>query len=404
MKVTRLWMLLPLSLLAFVTALLFASEHRRDPPPGKVVLHLPYRNGSDKHLAKPYTFGMFDWEEESYFANFVGTDWDGNIYIMDPIEPDVCVLKRFDRQGYFQEVWKPIRARASNGIAVTKDGYIWLGLRWVVSDRLNGLPIVVYQKGKKEPAIDWRSKLPQEVESRIRAVLKEAGLEWKKWTEVPRYDLATNDWHVLGAQSEREQVAVRFSARFMGSERRYVRILWILMQNDGSRIIDVRLGTEKIPHLAPDGSFWLRESDFEVDRWTWSKVWWWKKEEGKGEPLIDRTQNKEPWADTITLGKATPPKIEMDAKGHIFLVFNRDTMTTQERRYLVEGKVVDTVPAGSPATEQALIVLDKESKVVSYLPWHLGIDTIKPLPDGSGFYRIQFLEKEAVVYFHPLPK
>lgn len=28
---------------------------------------------------------------------------------------------------------------------------------------------------------------------------------------------------------------------------------------------------------------------------------------------------------------------------------------------------------------------------------------IKPLPDGSGFYRIEFREREAVIYFHPLP-
>lgn len=135
------------------------------------------------------------------------------------------MLKRFDRQGRFRKAWNPIRAIDENRVTVTKDGYIWTGLEWVVSDRLDGLPIMVYQSGKEEPLMDWRYKLPKVVEDKIRAVLKGAGLEWKKWKELPNYDLATNDWNVLDLQCGQDQVSISLYAELMGQEKQIARVL-----------------------------------------------------------------------------------------------------------------------------------------------------------------------------------
>jgi len=66
----------------------------------------------------------------------------------------------------------------------------------------------------------------------------------------------------------------------------------------------------------------------------------------------------------------------------------------------------------SPRTfggEQALVVLDGQRRLLTYLPWRLSSvehieEWVHPLPDGSGFYRIEYREREAVIYFHPLPR
>jgi hypothetical protein len=76
------------------------------------------------------------------------------------------------------------------------------------------------------------------------------------------------------------------------------------------------------------------------------------------------------------------------------------------RQFQVEGKILDGFPLEG---ERALVVLDSQRRLVTYLPWTpYSVETqdkwVKPLPDGSGFYRIQFFEKEAQVFFHPLPK
>jgi len=55
----------------------------------------------------------------------------------------------------------------------------------------------------------------------------------------------------------------------------------------------------------------------------------------------------------------------------------------------------------------ALTVLDRHGHLITCLPWtQKAVESDeswnKPLPDGSGFYRIEYREREAVIYFHPL--
>jgi hypothetical protein len=347
-------------------------------------------------LDKPYSIGIFDSQVFFSSATFMGTDWEDNIYIMDPLTSESCVLKRFDKNGQFREAWDSIDAQRGKSVAVTKDGYIWAGLGRLDPEDYAGFPIVVYRKGKKGPALDWCHKLPKELDDRIRTALKERGLEWEKG----------KGWMVYGLEAGPREVSLRLGGEVVGQEGQIARVLWLLMRSDGSQVLDVKIGKGDIPHLAPDGRLWIRESNFNVERWTWSKVWYWERGKKRAEPLIDRIANKEPWADKITLGKAIPPQVKIDTKGYIYLFWEREYPEPRFQQFQIEGKKIDDFPLNS---EQALTVLDSQRRLVTYLPWMpCSLESydrwIKPLPDGSGFYRIQFFEKEAQIFFHPLPQ
>jgi len=333
----------------------------------------------------------------------MGTDWDGCIYVMDPQTSQSSYLKRFDRKGRFREAWGPIDAHLGKAAAVTKDGYIWTGLSRLDPEDYTGLPVVVYRKGQKAPVLDWRHKLPKELDDAIRKALKEKGMEWKKG----------KGWMVFGLESGPREVALRLGGEIVGHDNWIARDLWILMRSDGRKTLDAKVTKdgygEETPYLALDGRFWAIQSDIDVKRFIWSKVWLWEKGKKKGEPLVDRTMNKEPWAGKFTLGKAYVPTIKIDGKGHIYLMLGQ--LSSYTLRVVVEGKVLEDKLSASFSSEgeRALIVLDRRKRLVSYLPWiPNSVEAkdmwVKPLPDGSGFYRIQFLEKEAQVFFHPLPR
>lgn len=395
MKLIRYLLITSVGIL-FVTAVIFAaSGPTGGPVVGKVVLRLPYRSVSDKPLSKPYSIGMFESEVDFYSAALVGVDKEGDIYIADPLTPESGLLKRFDKQGRFREAWGPIFAQ---GIAVAKDRYIWTGVGGYV-DRYAGLPMVVYQKGKKTPVLDWRNRLPRELEIRIGNVLKEKTLGWRR------------GWSVAGLEGAMDKIAIRFTGKAVGQEGGIARTLWILMRTNRGQVLEAKVSGkdwygEETPYLAPDGRFWVIQSDFDAERFTWSKVWIWEKGKERGEPLIDRQSNKEPWTDKFTLGNAGPPAVRVDGIGHVYLLWTREYAEPRMCRFQVEGKTIDEFPLGG---ERALIVLDRQKRLVSYLPWipysvEIQDKWVKPLPDGSGFYRIQFFEKEAQVFFHPLPQ
>ena len=386
---------------------------------GRIILRLSYRDRIKNYLKhNPYKIGMFEGGEcprGLYYCQFIGTDWDGNIYLFDPIDDDLYILKCFDKNGLFKMMWNPIRANCGNKVAVTRDGYIWVGLRWVVDDRLDGLPIVVYRKEKKKPVMNWyyENEIPKSVKDKIHHILNKVGLKWKRWKELPDWDLSSNDWIVLELIStQKNQVYIKLSAPFLGTDGRYLKLLRILLNSDGSQVLDIQLASARNPYyLSPDGKFWIVNSDFDEERWTWNRIWLFEKGKEKGEPLIDRLTNKEPWADKIILGKAYFPIIRFDAKGNIYLIWQRYPqypLKPLEPRFKVGRKTI----VESPRTfggEQALVVLDGQRRLLTYLPWRLSSvehieEWVHPLPDGSGFYRIEYREREAVIYFHPLPR
>lgn len=243
-------------------------------PQGKVVLRLPYR-GTAPHKS-PYTIGFWPAEEcsgDMYVGQFMGTDWDGCIYIFDPIDRAKWMLKRFDRKGRFQEEWEPIKERldSGEGVAVTKDGYIWTGffVRGTKDDDIPGLPVLVYRKGIKRPVIDWRYSVPEEVRDRISKALAENGLEWR--TE--------NIWfHIRRPCAGPQQVALTLSYDYWdnyGKEETGPAFLWILLSSDGKKVIDLKISKRAnlYPYLSPDGKVWLKERDREGWPTEWSKIY-----------------------------------------------------------------------------------------------------------------------------------
>jgi hypothetical protein len=375
-----------------------APVPRSVPGPDKQLLRLAYRGEAQKLPRDQYRIGIFHADTYFHCADLMGTDREGNIYLLDPLASQRYALKRFDRQGHFREMWSPLGVWSGKGVTVTKSGYIWMGLE---GDGEAGLPIVVYRQGSKTPVLDWRKKLPGALASAIRKALEEKGLAWKTGEQ----------WFTADIESGAGQVALRLTSEVVGQENQIARILWILASEDGSRILDVKVASEwygeQTPMLAPGGTFWARTSDFTTKSFTWSKVWLWEKGNVRGEPLIDRTVEEEPWRDILVLGRARPPTIRIDGRGNIYLIFTRDDTQSRPRRFRIEGRVHERLYRA--AEERAVLVLDRRHGVIGYLPWvptsvEIQDSWVKPLPDGSGFYRIQFLEDEARVYFHPLPK
>lgn len=398
----------------FISALLGVDGLNLQPTPGKVILRLRYRGESSKLQKNPYTIGMFEggeYEEPwEYYGALVGTDWDGCIYIFDPIRSNLWVLKRFNKQGKFQEAWNPIRARYGNMVAVTKDGYIWTGIRWVDTDRLKGFPIVVYRKGRKEPIIDWRKGLPSHVEEVKKKVSAEAGIDWMKlWKEKETY---AHPWDlvVVKLSCSPNQVAFSLLDSF-GGEDHFAKSLWMLCSSDGKEIYEAHIGT-RTPLLGFDGNLWMKIVEWEGGAWSpWKRIWLFKRGEDKGEPLIDLEGQRPEWIKVI-FGEQKKiwigPTINIDSKGNIYLIWQK-APTRPYQRIVVEGEEKRIISPTIGLGESALVVLDKNRRFLTYLPWQptylvLPPSWVKPLPDGSGFYRIEYQEREAVIYFHPLPK
>ncbi|MEM2250174.1 MAG: hypothetical protein QXP16_05690 [Candidatus Bathyarchaeia archaeon] len=400
----------------FVSIFLFAGEPNLQPALGKVVLRLRYRGEASKLQKNPYTIGMFvggEYEEPcEYFGSLTGTDWDGCIYIFDPIKPNFWVLKRFDRQGKFQEAWNPIRARFGESVAVTKDGYIWTGIRWVDTDRLRGFPILVYRKGRKEPVIDWRRELPRHVKEVRDKVSAEVGINWEKLWKERQSHAHPWDLIVLELKTGPNQVAFSLGGEVLRKEEdRIAKFLWMLCSSDGKEIFEAHIDVTP-PSLEFDGNLWMYKLEREGGMGSLlKKVWFFKKGEEEGEPLIDFEGQKPDWI-KILFGEQgrtwIGPLIDVDTKGNIYLTWQRGPSRPYQQ-IKVEGRYMRILAPTIGGGESALVVLDKSRRFLTYLPWQqtylvLPPDWIKPLPDGSGFYRIEYREREAVIYFHPLPK
>ncbi len=395
---------------------------------GKPVLKLHYR-GSLTEKPKPYRIGLFVGEGGFYFSRLAGTDWEGNIYISDATEPYVCFLHCYNKQGKFLRFYGPFDAYAVGGVGVTKDGFIWLSLLTdgiVEVYREFKAPIVVYRKGERKPIAEWHKKLPQEVEAKIRKVLKAKGLPQQWETPVLYYTHGA-----IGPQAGHNQVVLMLTGgpmegikihgqKTLRNSQETLRILWLLMSSDGKQCLEAKVINDDDArlHLAPNNRFWFVQYQYGLDRGhlIWTKLWVWEQGKEKGEPLLDTVEGKEPWIDKIVLDLKRmrdawfKPLVRFDGKGNIYLILERLMQQGKQNsfdRFIVEGKELNLGPNAIPS-EMALVVLNKEKKLVTYLPWttpslEMNHDWIHPLPDGSGFYRIEYRKREAVIYFHPLP-
>jgi hypothetical protein len=399
---------------AIMLNLMIIDKLNLRPVSGKVVLSLRYRSLLSKLQKNPYTIGMFFGEHgQEYFGTLIGTDWDGCIYIFDPIDWNLWTLKRFDRQGRFQEAWNPIRAFCGINAVVTKDGYIWLGIGWVPFDRLRGFPIIAYLKGKKEPAIDWRKELPKHVMKIRDKLLSEVGIDLeKRWEEKEKTAAHPTDWSVEEMSCSPNQVAFSLGLSGLGADNFLARLLWILCSSDGREIFEACISSRAwFWFLGYDGNFWIKQVEREFNIFTpWKRIWLFKRGEDEGEPLVDLGEKKPNWIKILLSEQRKlqfSPIINVDAKGNIYLIWQK-APTRPYQRIIVEGEDVKITAPTIDLGESALVVLDKNRRFLTYLPWQptylkLPPNWVKPLPDGSGFYRIEYREREAVIYFHPLP-
>ncbi len=361
---------------------------------GVRVLRLPYRGAMERDGSVGYSAGMFASQTLFHVAALMGTDYDGCIYIMDPSTRDQCVLRRFDRHGSSREHWGPIQALTGKGVAVTKDDYVWVAIETDQPEAIRGLPIVVYRKGQRQPSLDWRIRGPREVET-------------VSGGRIGSRDRVT-PWAIVDLESGGNEVSLRFLRLVNDSAQ-----LLIVRATGSGKIKDVQLGTpspfRKEKYLSPDGRVWTIESDFDRETFKWSKVWIHEVETRIEHVLIDRRMRNEPWPERLRITDSFVPQVARDVAGQIYLFFARRDSQPHLRRFVVGGKVYDDFDAPPMEGERALVVLDSIHRVISHVGWtsntfEIQDRWVKPLPDGSGFYRIQFHEKEAVVYFHALPK
>ncbi len=127
--------------------------------------------------------------------------------------------------------------------------------------------------------------------------------------------------------------------------------------------------------------------------------------------MIDFEERKPDWIKVLFGEKGKTwigPIPDVDAKGNIYLTWQRGPSRPYQR-IIVEGEEMHIPAPTIGGGESSVVVLDKHCRLLTYLPWQqtyleLPPKWIKPLPDGSGFYRIEYREREAVIYFHPLPK
>ena len=337
----------------------------------KMVLRLPYRGTKSIHDYPSNYVGIYrNAVDDAVYAAFAGVDQNANVYIIDHIPGRKIVLKCFDRKGKLRAQWPPILG-VVRGASVSSSGYVWLGVTDSKYSK-EGLPLLAYKLGNREPVVDWRVKVPIAHRKSIGTSLLSQ----------------LNSGYVFDLMTGGNLFSVRIWAESLGTKNNVVRALWLLCSSDGSKLVDKQLTVDysiKSPLLMLDGNLWIYKLDNKLGESNWSQLWVWEKSKSLGMPLLNLIQNREPWSSKIKIGAMLPPDVLIDKKGHIYLFCKRWNQRS--------GNI-----------ERALVVLNKQRHLIFFLPWKENAlrpaDTMKPRADGTGFYHIEHLDKEARIYFH----
>lgn len=384
------------TLVIWVMILSLVCHSEAAPSVGKLVLRLPYRGEEsiEKIVAHPFNQAFY-WDKGYRHSTLLGTDQQGSIYLSDAVTAYSCVVERFDKQGKVLDIWQPLDARYPLASVTTRRGNVWVGTE--ESDGSNrGLPLVMYHIGKKQPVFDWRVKTPSSIMEQIADAAKKQGLNISSDT----------GWGTIRLTTDGQRVLVWLSGGGLGSVKHISRTLCLLLSGDGKQVLDVKIVPQNPLLLTPGGQQRSISTDFQVDTFSWNKLWI---SQGPIQKtiLIDKAHKLTPFASVLQLGNGRLVSPYIDARGNIYLPWAREDTKHYTRRIVV-GQDVHDLDAPMMEGERALVVLNAKHQVATYLPWmpntfEYGDTWIKPLPDGSGFYRIEFAEKEARIYFHPLP-
>ena len=385
---------------------------------GEFIFRLPYHAGEGK------VQGLGILEVESFLRTpiFLGTDWKGQIYFLDcGYTVEEGALKVFDKQGRLiwitsREEWRLLGIEPKGyPFTVTKEGYVWF-MRKVY---YNGVLIKDFNKYEPEGMDKWFNKLKGIIDFK------------KVWKSSPIIHLWSGGGKVV--------IDLLINTPSFSHERKVCRVV---LTSDGNRILKVRVGRvwhEEMPYLGSDGKWWTVKVEGKAlsgtfkEKWITAdgayltkkyaiRLWIWSGSKGKRKPVIDLSVDSEPWKGRVSIvredgvqrtkdGLPTNAylnldRLRIDSKGNIYLILTR--WRVKESDFNVNVKV-RSVWVGATVQELALVVLNEYGRVISSIDWtpvclEYPSAWIHPLPDGRGFYRVEYTEKEARVYFHPLPK
>ena len=371
----------------------------------RVVLRLPYKGAQpDASLHSNQISFYFEQNESFTFhqGSVACTDWQGNIYVYDPVLPGKGLMKKFDRSGKLVHTFELPAMDFLLNAAVTRKGTLWVAMGTPYASSKE-LPVLAFRAEDTKPFLDWRVDVPEQLKQ-IAQKTTEQGI----------------------TQDEEPSIYWGSSPVLVGDTKAYIYTEYSHSEMDENSV-DLRveangdtpseLHIEVVPKsqkavglfLAPDDSQWFVTTG--ALSWDWENDYFWKQGQPQGEPLIRRKELLEPqswWQKTFAFRKdQSTPALFLDGSSNIYQAWDRQADGPTRKFYMGSG-VEEMRPKASEG-EKALVVLNSQRQAIGYLPWtlcyfELSKNWIFPLPDGSGFYRQEYTPKELVVYFYPLPK
>ena len=368
----------------------------------RVVLRLPYKGAQPNALLHPEQISLYFEQNESFTfhqGSITCTDWQGNIYVYDPVLPSKGLIKKFDKNGKLVHTFELPPMHFLLNAAVTRKGTLWVAIGTPYA-RDKELPVLAFRAEDTKPFLDWRFNVPEQLKQAARKTNKQE-------TEEPNIY-----WGLDGVMVGATKVRVYTSYSYDDVKGTPVD-LWVDANGDAPSELQI----EVVPKsqkaigspIAPDNSQWFITTG-ELS-WDWENDYLWKQGQPQGIPLIRRSELLVPkswWQKTFAFQKdQSTPALFLDGNSNIYQAWDRQADGPARKFYMGSG-VEEMRPKASEG-EKALVVLNSQRQPIGYLPWtlcyfELSKNWIFPLPDGSGFYRQEYTPKELVVYFYPLPK
>lgn len=310
-----------------------------------------------------------------------------HVYIYDPVNLKEHLLKKINSKGELVNSWvMPFSTDAYGSgcwpidAAITESEHLWIKIH--CDDERNGnegIPLLIYNTNEKNSVSDWRTAMPSGIKKKLK----------KKSPD--------GIWDLYSFSAAGNRMLVYLDER---DPQSYVSLQDLLTQisDDGSEIINLepRKEGENIWNiLSPDQQRW--NVDYELSNGN-QNLWLWKAGTKRGSPLLTRQEIMKLsswWQKNFSFEPSQRlPNISVDGRDNIYMEWNRTL-----RREVNNEK--------AHYEQMAVVVMNAQRQIIAYLPWKnksfLGDQKIFILPDGSGFYRVEYASDELLVYFHPIP-
>lgn len=195
-----------------------------------------------------------------------------------------------------------------------------------------------------------------------------------------------SEWVIEDIQGGDGKIALELSNSLLAGDDHIAHFLWLVLNEDGTKILDSHIYWDRRFNLAPNGQVWVFHWGEEKQRSSGS----WKdldvfKQGQPAQTFLERQKFSVPGASDQD--DVIPSDGKTDGKGHFYLM------------WLQRGEQQD---------EYALTVMNTAHQIVSYIPGTRtqtpDVDWYHSLPDGRGYYRseIDNKKKEFIVYYYAL--